>query len=556
MLYSDHRSAFPQYILQLTGQQWAIQAGNTEAINIVNDFANAMSLSLVNQATDTKVPEEATWSNLVVFINPAGKRLTVNIHQSKPHICVLPSPDDNELYALAMSHIGLSILPVELERGGVLVHGALAEVPAHYGGGGILLAGPGTVGKTTASNRLPPPWKSLSDDASLISPGDDGQYWVHPWPTWSRFNDLPDGTPGSGGIWDTQYRLPLRAVFFLSQAEEDRISPITPTSATSCLMETIQHVSKLLTRQLPLVDAQPIHEKELLNASEIMRVTPSYRFDISRSRPFWKKIEELFRTTPPTIPHQPKRTIPLTSSLTTKSQFSQKPLFRDDTIIVNYFGNSMSPTLNHPDLLIVSSYKGQTLNVGDVIYYQPPAIEPKTVHRIIASIPEGFVTRGDGNNANDAYILNRNDIIGIVTAARSYNKHRVVAGGKKGLLIAYRCRFAKWLHHQLSFLLGGTYRRLVSSGFFYNRLPAWLKPQIFEFKRQFLPPILKLIIKGYVIGQFNPQQKNWQLNRLWKLLIDTSTLPIARDLSFFFISYQDLDRHILNHSSPPHVPYK
>ena len=50
------------------------------------------------------------------------------------------------------------------EKGGLLVHGALVE----WNGTGVILAGPGGVGKTTASKRLPSTWRSLSDDTALI----------------------------------------------------------------------------------------------------------------------------------------------------------------------------------------------------------------------------------------------------------------------------------------------------------------------------------------------------------------------------------------------------
>ena len=49
-------------------------------------------------------------------------------------------------------------------RGGALIHGALAERNGH----GVILAAPGGTGKTTASNRLPAPWRSLCDDATLV----------------------------------------------------------------------------------------------------------------------------------------------------------------------------------------------------------------------------------------------------------------------------------------------------------------------------------------------------------------------------------------------------
>ena len=86
------------------------------------------------------------------------------------------------------------------KNGGLLVHGALAE----WNGIGVILAGPGGVGKTTASKRLPRPWRSLSDDNTLIVKSPDGTYWAHPWPTWSRYRQ-----GDMSGSWDVQAAVKL-----------------------------------------------------------------------------------------------------------------------------------------------------------------------------------------------------------------------------------------------------------------------------------------------------------------------------------------------------------
>jgi SynChlorMet cassette protein ScmC len=57
-------------------------------------------------------------------------------------------------------------------RGGLLIHGALAE----WNGKGVILAGKSGVGKSTASARLTPAWRSLSDDATLIVPDGPMRY--------------------------------------------------------------------------------------------------------------------------------------------------------------------------------------------------------------------------------------------------------------------------------------------------------------------------------------------------------------------------------------------
>ena len=102
------------------------------------------------------------------------------------------------------------------------MHGALAE----ENGIGVILAAPGGTGKTTASDRLPAPWRSLCDDTTLVVRDSQGKYWGHPWPTWSRFLE-----GGPGGTWEVQEAVPLRGVFFLSQAPEDLTEPLGPGHA-------------------------------------------------------------------------------------------------------------------------------------------------------------------------------------------------------------------------------------------------------------------------------------------------------------------------------------
>jgi len=55
------------------------------------------------------------------------------------------------------------------------MHGALVD----YSGSGFVRAGPGTVGKSTASRRLPLPWRSLCDDKTLVVRDRKGRFWAH-----------------------------------------------------------------------------------------------------------------------------------------------------------------------------------------------------------------------------------------------------------------------------------------------------------------------------------------------------------------------------------------
>ena len=90
--------------------------------------------------------------------------------------CRLGPARDRHTEVLRMERIATTIVDDSLARNGLLLHGALAV----HNGAGFILAGPSGVGKTTASRRLPLPWRSLSDDCVLVVRDANGRYWAHP----------------------------------------------------------------------------------------------------------------------------------------------------------------------------------------------------------------------------------------------------------------------------------------------------------------------------------------------------------------------------------------
>jgi SynChlorMet cassette protein ScmC len=165
-----------------------------------------------------------TGRELLVTVSDEGDLALANLAGPGPALCVLSPPGEGDILTVGMLRLALAIAREAQSRGGLLLHGALATRTS----GGILLAGPVNVGKSTASRRLPPPWRALCDDIALVIRGPQGSYWAHPWPTWSRF--FHQGIdPPPGGSWDVQQAVPLRAIFFLSQAPDDRAEALSAT---------------------------------------------------------------------------------------------------------------------------------------------------------------------------------------------------------------------------------------------------------------------------------------------------------------------------------------
>ena len=151
---------------------------------------------------------------------------------------------------------------------------------------GVILAAPGGTGKTTASNRLPTPWRSLCDDTTLVVRDQQGNYWAHPWPSWSRFID---GNPGCS--WDVQKAVRLKGIFFLSQAVEYRAEMVGPGHAVSLLTECVKQASMLILG-MSREELRGVYLERFNNLCALAGVIPVHMLDISLTGAFWQEIEQ------------------------------------------------------------------------------------------------------------------------------------------------------------------------------------------------------------------------------------------------------------------------
>jgi signal peptidase I len=63
----------------------------------------------------------------------------------------------------------------------------------------------------------------------------------------------------------------------------------------------------------------------------------------------------------------------------------------------------MCPTLEEGDMVVVVSAPYSSINVGDIVVYDPPcsATGNSVIHKLIAIDPGGLITKGDNNFATD-----------------------------------------------------------------------------------------------------------------------------------------------------------
>ena len=75
---------------------------------------------------------------------------------------------------------------------------------------------------------------------------------------------------------------------------------------------------------------------------------------------------------------------------------------------------SMEPNIPTYSLCLVDTrYDYDSLRVGDVIVYDRPNDHLQVVHRIIAILDEGIITKGDANATDDGILLTAADITGV-----------------------------------------------------------------------------------------------------------------------------------------------
>jgi len=470
---------------------WSIQARDDEAAKIVDQLGTVMRLQAgqdqgrkLHVVVDSQSPE-------------AGK--IPFTQDQNPLVCVLSPPESKDMLYIQMMYLSLAIARDAQARGGLLLHGALTE----WNGKGVILAGSGNAGKTTACRRLQPPWRSLCDDTTLIIREKEGKYWAHPWPTWSTFYQ-----EGPGSSWDVQQAVPLHAVFFLSQSPQDRVEPLNRAQAASMLLTSTQHVSRSMTRKHADEEVQVLLQEQMAAVEGLVRAVPAYGLHNSLTGKFWEEIEPMLKDSP---------------APAAEARFpKQDP--RPAPNLITYTGPSMNSTLREGDLLEVVPYNRRAVKKGDIIYFQRKK-ERAVVHRVVRVTKEGIQTRGDNNSADDPYILGKKEIIGQVVAAQRSQHRRASPGGQPGLFLMHINRLRRAFLHQGTRLLSGLYQSLAKKGTAQGFLPKKFRPQVVSFQTSRYQELYKLMVNGKEVGRYDDRNDEWRILRPFRLFVDENELP-------------------------------
>ena len=116
---------------------------------------------------------------------------------------------------------------------------------------------------------------------------------MHPWPTWSLFLN-----GGTGGSWPSARSVPLRAVFFLEHAPEDRAEPLTTGHAVAELFESFQAATLHSVRFFDLPSTRAVRGEWLEIACAVAARVPAFHLRLTLTGSFWDELDRCLAVAP------------------------------------------------------------------------------------------------------------------------------------------------------------------------------------------------------------------------------------------------------------------
>jgi SynChlorMet cassette protein ScmC len=193
---------------------------------------------------------------------------------------------ENDLQEIAkMSEFIFTLHEEIISKGGLPIHGGLIE----KNGIGAILAGPSHAGKSTCCRRVSDDWQALCDDETVMVNENDRACVGHPFPTWSEYV-----WGRSRKTWNVKTRVPVKAIFFLRQAEKDAIEAMGKGEATigiyrSAIQKCFFYIDKMEKDVSVKLKREIFH-----NACHLSNIIPAYTLNVSLHGRFWDMIDEMF----------------------------------------------------------------------------------------------------------------------------------------------------------------------------------------------------------------------------------------------------------------------
>ena len=119
---------------------------------------------------------------------------------------------------------------------------------------------------------------------------DQNRYLAQPFPTWSDYL-LRRSEP----TWNVQRHVPLSAIFFLEQAEDNEVLPVgegqTAIFVNQCATDICGPGWAYLDRE----EVRTLRKKLFDNACQLAKSIPVFTLRVSRDGRFWEEMEKVLR---------------------------------------------------------------------------------------------------------------------------------------------------------------------------------------------------------------------------------------------------------------------
>lgn len=200
--------------------------------------------------------------------------------------CLEPAEEERrtDKYLQMMSAL-FPLFNEALMKGGLPLHGALITHPET---GGVSILAPGGKGKSTCSQRIPPPWGVLCDDLILVVKDAENHYLAHPLPTWSNFifkRSLPLTSP-------VEKATVLKQLYFLQQSPQDEVERLDTPSAVQWIYTSSMQIMYSYIGTMQMSAQIPIRSRIFINAGEMAKQTSSFILKATLDGCFWKGMEQ------------------------------------------------------------------------------------------------------------------------------------------------------------------------------------------------------------------------------------------------------------------------
>ncbi len=491
-------------ILKLTETlRYTIVATDKESEAFVDKLAEIMQLER----------GEETGRKILVCVKEherGEKKLIIPEDAGEPILCILNEADNDEMFNIQVERIARAVVVDATNKGGMLIHGALCSLR----GSGVIMAGPGTVGKSTASRRLPEPWISFCDDATIILPDGNGGFSANPWPTWSRFY-----MQGPGGSWKVEEKIPLKAIFFLEQSPDDSVRPLDKVHAKTMIIDTLEHVSR--SNILTAREKEDMVKNFIRRANSLAGSVPAFKLHVSLTGEFFKEMEKVLLSM---TGHREKTA---NNDIRTSEKCIIHKNKHESPLHFVYRGVSMNPSFIEPEMITVIPYTDAAIRKGDVICFKTDANENVIVHRVIGIKGSRIQTKGDNNAAPDPYAIEKKDIIGRVHESRRDGRLRKIHGGAIGIAVMHLAKIRKPAVIFTTGMLHNAYRFISRTGIMRRLLPESRQIEVAVFERKNIR-YPKIIFSGRTIGRYDQKEKRWNIKRPYRIFLDESRLPDFR----------------------------